>query len=155
MLTESFRDLISAFNAEKVEYLVVGAYLLAAHGIPRATGDIDLWVKRHKPNGARVMSALRQFGAPLDNLSAEDFLTPDNVIQIGYPPERIDILTEIESVDFDEAYDEKLDVAVDGVALPCLSLRHLIINKKAVGRPQDLADIEQLRKLGSPSGKTD
>lgn len=147
MLTENFRDLISAFNAEEVEYLVVGAYSLAAHGIPRATGDLDLWVNGRKSNALRILTALEQFGAPIQDLAAQDFLTPGNVIQIGYAPERMDILTGIDGVAFDDAFADKLEVIVDGVVLPCLSLKHLTVNKKAVGRPQDLVDLDQLRKL--------
>ncbi len=146
MLNPDFRDILSAFNDERVEYLLVGAYALASHGLPRATGDIDLWVRRSPDNAERVWRALERFGAPLDRLSVRDLEAPDVVVQIGVSPRRIDLLTCIDGVDFDTAWKERMLVAVDGVEVPVISRRHLIANKRATGRPQDLADIARLER---------
>ena len=93
MLNSDFRDILSAFCEEKVEFMLVGAYAVAAHGLPRATGDIDLWIKCSEKNAGRVLAALAKFGAPLANLTKQDFIAQDNVVQIGVTPRRIDILT--------------------------------------------------------------
>ena len=103
-LNRDFHDILSCFNAEHVEYLVVGAYALAAHGLPRATGDIDLWVRPGAANASRVESALLTFGAPADRFSRADFESDDLILQIGVPPGRVDVITSIEAVTFDEAW---------------------------------------------------
>ena len=141
MLNPDFRDILSTFNAAGVEYLLVGAYALAAHGVPRATGDIDLWVRPSQQNAERVWRALEGFGAPLERLSVGDLATPDVVVQIGVSPRRVDVLTSIDGVDFDAAWPERVLVPVDGLEVPVISRRHLVANKRATGRPQDLADI--------------
>jgi hypothetical protein len=148
MLNPDFRDILSAFNAERVEYLVVGAYALAAHGLPRATGDIDLWVRPSPENAERVWRALAQFGAPLDQLSRSELTAPDIVVQIGVAPRRIDVLTSIDGVEFECAWSERLLASVDGITLPVIGRRHLAENKRAAGRPQDLADIRRLEAEG-------
>ncbi len=147
MLNPDYRDILSAFTDAGVEYLIVGAYALAAHGLPRATGDLDLWVRPTPANARRVFEALAQFGAPLDQVSVEDFATEDVVFQIGVAPRRIDILTSIEGVDFDTAWEKRMEIEMEGLTLPVLSLEHLIQNKRALGRPQDLADVARLERL--------
>lgn len=144
MLNADYKDILSAFENAAVEYLLVGAYALAAHGYPRATGDIDLWIKPGRNNAQRVMQALRRFGAPLSQINREDFETPDTVFQIGVSPRRIDILTSIEGVDFESAWANRMHIELEGIAIPVLSRSHLIKNKKALGRPQDLADVQRL-----------
>jgi hypothetical protein len=144
MLNSDFRDILSAFNAERVEYLVVGAYALAAHGLPRATGDIDLWIRRSPENAERVWRALAEFGAPLDQLSRSELTAPDIVIQIGVAPRRIDVLTSIDGVEFDQAWGDRVIVSVDGITIPVIGRRHLAETKRAAGRPQDLADVRRL-----------
>ena len=146
MLNPDFRDIISAFHAEHVEFLIVGSYAVAAYGGERATADIDLWVKPSGENSERVMRALVRFGAPTSNLSERDFQSDDLIFQMGRPPMRIDILTSIEAINFDEAWPERTDWIVDGVKLPVISRRHLLVNKRAVGRTKDLADIERLEQ---------
>ena len=147
MLNPDYRDILSIFSDEKVEYLIVGAYALAAHGNPRATGDIDLWVNPTERNAARVMRSLASFGAPLDEVDDDDFSTPDVVFQIGLVPRRIDILTSISGVpDFEKAWQERMDIEIDGISVPVLSRQHLIVNKRATGRPQDLADVAWLEE---------
>ena len=147
LLNSDFRDILSAFCEEKVEFMVVGAYAVAAHGLPRATGDIDLWIKRSDDNADRVWTALAKFGAPLQNLSKRNFLTSDTVVQLGVTPHRIDILTQITAVNYEEADAHKTFIDLEGMMIPVIGLSHLIHNKSAVGRPQDNADVERLKQL--------
>ena len=144
MLNPDYRDMLSAFANAEVDYLVIGAYAMAAHGHPRATGDIDLWVRSTSTNANRVLEALSAFGAPLTEVDRNDFQTPDTVFQIGVSPRRIDILTTIEGVDFEEAWSERVAIEIEGLTVPVIGRKHLIANKRALGRQQDLADIERL-----------
>lgn len=144
MLNPDFRDILSAFCEERVEFLLVGAYALAVHGIPRATGDIDLWIRPSGENAAKVLRALAIFGAPLSDIDEGDLKTGDAVVQIGVAPRRVDILTTLDAVEFDDAWRDRAEVEVEGLTIPVLGRRDLIRNKKAVGRPQDLADVARL-----------
>jgi len=144
MLNPDFRDMLSAFVGEEAEFLVVGAYALSVHGVPRATGDLDCWIHRTRENATRVLQALRQFGAPTDDLTISDLLTADLVLQIGVEPNRIDILTSIDGVEFDDAWRERLIAQIEGLPVPILGRQHLLANKRAVGRPRDLADVAML-----------
>ncbi len=148
MLNTDFSDMLSAFAAENVEYLVVGAYALAAHGIPRATGDLDFWVRPSTDNAARVLRALARFGAPTDRLSIQDLVTPDLVFQIGVEPGRIDILTSIDALTFDEAYAARITIRLGDLDVPVLGRDSLIRNKRALARPKDLADVAALEQQG-------
>ena len=150
MLNADFREIISAFNGAHVEYMIVGAYAVAAHGLPRATGDIDLWVRSTPDNAERVWRALAEFGAPLDRCSVSDFTTSDMIVQFGVVPNRIDILTSIAAVEFVEAWQHRIQVTMDGVVLNVMGRDHLLRNKRAVGRPQDIADAERLALLAPP-----
>lgn len=123
---------------------MVGAYALAAHGLPRATGDLDLWVAPTAGNAPRVLRALARFGAPLSGITEDDLAATDQVLQIGVPPRRIDLVTSIDAVEFPAAWAARAEITVDGVRLPVLGREHLIRNKRAVGRPQDLADVARL-----------
>jgi len=125
MLNENFRDMLLALNDARVEYLIVGAYALAAHGSPRATGDIDIWVRPDPENAERVWSALVRFGAPIDQITVDDFAAPGIVFQIGLPPERIDVSTMISGVDFHQAWNSRMVVEIDGMSVPVLGLREL------------------------------
>ena len=147
-MSPDFRDLLSAFNAHGVEYLVVGAYALAAHGRVRATGDLDVWVKPEARNAKRVMEALRTFGAPLLDLKQDDLTRPGTVFQIGIAPLRIDVLTGIDGVAFEEAWAGRITAKFADQTVPVLSAKHLITNKRAVGRTQDIADVEWLERIG-------
>lgn len=131
---------------EEALFLIVGAYAMAAHGVPRSTGDIDVWVAADPANAARVFRALTQFGAPLDALgvSATDFATPDNVVQIGLPPRRIDVLTSVSGVDFSSAWARRSSFVWSDLTVPVLGRDDLITNKRAAGRPKDLADVAVL-----------
>lgn len=144
-MNRDYRDLLSGFAAAGVEFLVVGAHALAAYGHVRATKDLDVWVRPDPRNAERAWAALAEFGAPLEDLTREDLATPGTTFQIGVPPLRIDILTAIDGVEFDEAWNERGRVELIGVDVPVLSRRHLIANKRASGRLQDLADIERLQ----------
>lgn len=144
MLNPDYRDILSIFAAEQVEFLLVGAYAMAAYGLPRSTGDIDLWVRRDRRNAKRIMGALAAFGAPLSEVGEDDFLAPGAVFQIGVAPRRIDVLTSIDGVEFDEAWPEREEIVVEGVRIPLINRRHLIRNKRATGRLKDEADARWL-----------
>ncbi|MEO8268113.1 MAG: nucleotidyltransferase [Aureliella sp.] len=139
--------MLLALNGAGVEYLLVGAYALAAHGSPRATGDIDFWIRADAENAKRVWSALVTFGAPTSQITIDDFSTPGIVFQIGLPPQRIDILTSISGVDFPDAWDSRLEVEIEGMSVPVLSLKDLLVNKSSSGRDKDKADIPTIERL--------
>ncbi len=143
-MNPDFRDMLAALSAEGAEYLLVGAHALAVHGHPRATRDLDLWVGTTGENPVRVWRALERFGAPVDQITIADLGRSDLVFQIGVAPQRIDILTSIDGVDFPAAFDARLEADLDGVRIPVISRSHLIQNKRASGRTQDLADLEAL-----------
>ena len=136
--------MLSALSAAGAEFLVVGAHALAAHGVPRATGDLDLWVRASAENAERVWEALEQFGAPLHDLTIEDLARPDVVFQIGVVPQRIDLLTSITGVTFDDAWANRVLVEIGELEVPVLGRSELVRNKRAVGRTRDLADIAEL-----------
>jgi hypothetical protein len=143
-MNRDFAEMLGALCDQRVEFLVVGAYALAAHGLPRSTGDIDLWVRPTRENAARVWQALQAFGAPLFNLTQEDLEEPGIVFQIGLPPNRIDILTRISGVEFEEAWGNRLEIQVEGRPIPVLGRQELVKNKQASGRPKDLLDVQAL-----------
>lgn len=139
---------MSAFNAHGVEYLIVGAHALAAYGHVRATGDLDVWVRPETGNARRVIAALREFGAPVQDLAIADLSQAGTVFQIGVAPIRIDVLTAIDGVTFEEAWPERFVARFVDLEVPVLSAAHLVRNKRTVGRTQDLADVEWLEKHG-------
>jgi hypothetical protein len=145
-MNPDFRDLLSEFNALDVKYIVVGAHALAAHGLVRATKDLDIWIMPVRDNAEKVISAIKAFGAPLHDLTVDDLSKPGVVFQIGVPPVRIDILTAIDGVTFFEAWNERFETRFMDQDTAVLSRNHLIQNKRASGRTQDLADIEWLKK---------
>ena len=146
-INPDFRDLFAALNAARSKYLLVGGYALAVHAIPRFTKDLDIWIEPHAENAPRAMEALRQFGAPLSSLSEADLAAPGTVFQIGVPPNRIDILTSIDGVIFADAWPLRFEAAYGDVPITVLSRVHLIQNKRAVGRPQDLVDAALLEEF--------
>jgi hypothetical protein len=141
-----FRDLLAAFTGNGVRFLVVGAHALAAHGVPRVTGDLDVWVEPTTANAARAWRALAEFGAPLETLSLResDFVQPDRVIQLGLPPYRIDIMTAISGVRFPDAWPDRLEGTLFDVPVAFIGRAAFIRNKRASGRPKDLEDIRAL-----------
>ena len=144
-MNQDFKDLLAEFNARQVEYLIVGAHALAAHGHVRATQDLDVWVRPDPENANRVIAALRAFGAPLHDLSVQDLSRPGLIFQIGVEPIRIDVLTVIDGVQFDEAWSQRINSIFAGEPVAVLSREHLIKNKLAAARTQDLADVERLQ----------
>ena len=146
MVNRDFRDLFAEFNAHGVEFLIVGAYALAVHGHLRATKDLDVWVRPSAENAQRVFSALEAFGAAIDALSASDFTQLGTVVQLGVAPTRIDILTRIGDIRFEEAWLRRIEAKYGDQPVSVLSRRDLIAAKRAFGRLQDLADIEALEQ---------
>ena len=139
-----FRELLELFNKHKVEYLIVGGYALAFHGVPRVTGDIDLFVRPTSENAERILAALDEFGFGSSNLSRDDFLTPGMVVQLGVPPVRVDILTRVSGVSWEKADTDKVSGCYADTPVFFLSREDFIANKKATGRAKDAADIEAL-----------
>jgi hypothetical protein len=131
---------------EKVKFIVVGAYALSAHGYPRATGDIDIWIEPNSDNSKKLIRSLARFGAPLFDVSEEDFTKEGTIFQIGVAPRRIDILTAIDGVEFQSANAHKLEILIDEMNIPVLSLQDLIKNKESTGREQDALDAKILKK---------
>ena len=144
MLSRDFKEFIESLNANAVEYLVVGGYALAAHGHPRYTGDLDIWVSQQPANLTRLMAALNTFGFGSVGLSVQDFAAPDAVVQLGYPPGRIDLLTGIDGVHFDDCFARRQVMRVSGADLPIIHVDDFKTNKRATGRFKDLADLEAL-----------
>jgi hypothetical protein len=147
MLNEDYRDMLHALSGEKVKFLLVGAYAMAAHGYPRATMDIDIWVMPSPQNADAVLRALGHFGAPLHNLTKEDLQKDGTIFQIGVAPRRIDIITSATGLQFEETYGRSLSVTIEGIEVHIPSIGDLIRNKRALGRTKDLADAEALESL--------
>jgi len=147
MLNEDYKDMLHALSDEKVRFILVGAYALAAHGYPRATMDIDIWIMPSPDNAEAVLRALGSFGAPLHNLTKEDLQKHGTIFQIGVAPRRIDIITAASGLQFENTYQNSIMVNIDGIDVPIPSIEDLIINKKATGRTKDLADAEALESL--------
>lgn len=143
-LQKDLSEFIESLNSRNVEYLIVGAFALAFHGVPRATGDIDILVRSSPDNAVRVEKALVAFGFTSLGLSASDFMRPEQVIQLGHPPNRIDLLTSISGVTFEEAWGTRVDDQLYGIPVRFIGREALIRNKRATGRTQDKADLEAL-----------
>lgn len=149
MLNRDFKEFAALLDANGVEYLLVGGYALAAYGHPRYTGDIDFWVSLAPANIERLLAALDQFGFGSPGLKAQDF-HPDSVVQLGSPPQRIDLLAGIDGVQFDDCWSRRSTFEVDGVPLHLIGLEDFKANKRAAGRAKDLADLEALDGPQSP-----
>lgn len=145
-LEPDFEDFISFLNKYEVEYLVVGGYAMAFHGRPRYTGDLDIWINISETNADKMLIVLREFGFSSLPFTKEDFLKENIINQIGYPPLRIDILTSIDGVTFQEAYIQKRNIHIENLEVAFIGLAQLIENKKASNRAQDIADIESLKR---------
>jgi len=145
-LPKDFKELLQLLNSNQIEYLVVGGYAVALYGYPRATGDIDVWVAISKDNAHKTVEALKEFGFNTPALTEELFLEEEKNIRLGNPPLRIEILTSIDGVTFTECYGNKKTVIIDDIDVNFISLEDLKKNKKASGRYQDLADLENLEK---------
>jgi len=143
-LGKDLRELLALLDTHGVRYLIVGGFAVAVHGVPRYTKDLDIWVEASSENADRLVRVIGDFGFESLGLTAKDFATPDLVIQLGYEPNRIDILTGLTGVVFADAYPNRVTGTVDGLELPIIDRASLVANKRALGRPQDLADAEEL-----------
>ena len=144
VLNHDFKEFIELLNNNQVHYLIIGGYAVALHGHPRYTKDLDVWIERTPKNAARMVTALAEFGFSSLGLSQDDFLEVGQIIQLGYPPKRIDILLTLKGVDFETCYESKVVKKAEGTAVNFIDLDNLIANKQATGRHQDLADVEKL-----------
>ncbi len=147
-VNRDFAEILQSLSATSAEFLLVGAHARAAYGIPRATADIDIWVRATPENALRVWKALADYGAPLHDLTIDDLSHPGVVYQIGLPPYRIDILTEISGVTFEEAWPNRMYGNFGGATYPVIGREEFIRNKRAAGRSKDLADIDDVEQLG-------
>lgn len=145
-IDQDFKEFITLLNKHNVHYLVVGGYAVGAYGYPRYTGDIDFWVKADEHNSKNIIQALLEFGFGSLDLNESDFIRPNFVVQLGYPPNRIDILTGVSGLIFDECWNERQVIKTQDIEMNFISLDDLIKNKQASGRLQDLADAEKLSK---------
>lgn len=143
-MTPDFLDMLRALSAENAEFLLVGAHARAIHGTPRATGDLDLWIRREPANAGKVYRALARYGAPLSEMTAADLLEPDTVFQIGIAPNRIDLLTDLTGVTFESAWSDRQVVHLGELRIGVIGREAFIANKRATGRLKDLADIEDV-----------
>ena len=147
ILAQDFEDFVKLLNKHQVDYMIVGGYALAFHGKPRHTGDLDIWINISEKNAERLVLAIKEFGLASLGLTKTDFMHEGYVTQIGYPPLRIDILNTIDGVKFEDAYQNKLLVDVDGIQVKYIGLKDFIENKTASGRSQDIADLREIKKL--------
>jgi hypothetical protein len=147
VVNRDFRDLFAELNAAGAEFLVVDAHALAVHGHIRATKDLDVWVRPAAANAQRVLKALMSFGAPVEKITQADLTTEGTIVQIGVEPVRIDIITSIDGVEFDPAWNSRQPARFGDQDISVISREHLVQNKRASGRTQDLADIESLEKV--------
>jgi predicted nucleotidyltransferase len=143
-LPPDFKEFLKLLAAYKVEYLLIGGYAVGYYGYPRATADMDIWIAMNPANAGKIVAALKEFGFNLPELSAELFLKEWQIIRLGVPPVRIELATTISGVNFSECYAQRVRDVLDGVKVNLISLEHLKANKKACGRHQDLADLENL-----------
>ena len=144
-MNSDFKELLKIFAAYQVKYLIIGGYAVAKHAEPRYTKDLDIWINNSSENAEQVFQSLKEFGAPLSNITVEDFTIPTLVFQIGIEPSRIDILMGLKELDFDECWERKSTSTIGDLEIHFISIDDLIFNKTLAGRPQDLRDVEILR----------
>ena len=147
MLNNDYKDILSILSEKKVKFILVGAYAMAVHGYPRSTMDIDLWIMPDSQNALLTLDALETFGAPTGDLSTDDLSKEDLIFQIGVAPRRVDFLTSIDGLKFEEAFARAHLINIEGIPVHVLSIPDLILNKRATGRTKDLADAEYLEQL--------
>ncbi|HLG20784.1 MAG TPA: hypothetical protein VI895_13345 [Bdellovibrionota bacterium] len=153
-MNQDFLDVLRELLGTESRFLVVGAFALSVHAEPRATGDLDIWVEAAPENAKRVYQALKDFGAPLKDLTVDDLSKPGIVFQMGLPPNRIDILTKISGVTFEEAWTTRVTIDISGLNVPVIGKELFLVNKKAAGRPKDLLDVDLVEKHSPPPKKT-
>jgi len=145
ILPQDFRDFLKLLNSKKIEYLLIGGYAVGYYGYPRATADMDIWVAIGKENAKKITEAIKEFGLNTPDLCESIFLEPGKIIRMGYPPIRIEVLTEISGVNFEECFSKRTETKIDGIKINLISYKDLLKNKKASGRYKDLNDLENLR----------
>ena len=150
-LAKDFEDFVELLNQHHVAYMIVGGYALAFHGKPRHTGDLDIWIQNSDDNAEKLVNVIKKFGLGSLGLTKADFLQDGYVTQIGYPPLRIDILNSIDGVNFDDAFQNKLLINIDGLDINYIGLRDFIDNKIASGRSQDIVDLKEIKKINPKS----
>jgi len=143
-LHPDFKEFSKFLNDNKIKYLMIGSYACSYHGYSRYTNDIDFWVAISEENANKMIPIIKEFFGTTLGIKKEDFLNPNLLFRAGEPPMRLEILTSISGVNFEECYNERIEAEIDGIIVPIISLKHLRINKKAAGRPKDLADLEYL-----------
>ncbi len=145
MLSQDFREFIELLIKNKAEYLIVGGYAVGIHGHPRYTGDLDIWLNPTLQNAAQILKSINEFGFSSFKLTIEDLTKPGNVIQLGHPPFRIDLLTEIDGVTFEECFINRKEVKIEDIKVNFIGYNDLLKNKKETGRPRDIDDIDNLK----------
>jgi len=145
MFSQDFKEFIQLLIKNKAEYLIVGGYAVGIHGYPRYTGDLDIWLNPTAENADLILKSVNEFGFSSFKLTQEDFIKPGNVVQLGYPPLRIDLLTEIDGVTFSECFENRKMVTIDGLTVNFIGYSDLLKNKKESGRPKDIGDIDNLK----------
>ena len=145
-LSKDFKEFLELLTANRVRYIVVGGYAVASYTVPRYTKDLDVWIEPSEANASNVVAALEAFGFASLGLTVDDFAAPDQVVQLGYEPNRIDLLTSISGVRFEDAYPRRVVASLDGLDVPMLDRQSLVANKRATGRPRDLLDAEELER---------
>lgn len=145
MFSQDFREFIELLIKNEAEYLIVGGYAVGIHGHPRYTGDLDIWLNATPQNAAQILKSVNEFGFASFKLTKEDFTKPGNVIQLGYPPLRIDLLTEIDGVTFEACFKNRKEVIIEGLTVNFIGYNDLLKNKKESGRPRDIDDIDNLK----------
>jgi predicted nucleotidyltransferase len=146
ILNPDFKEFFQLLNANEVRYLVIGGYAVAYHGYPRYTKDVEIWIWMDEENAKRVVKTLKDFGFESLELDVEDFLETDTIIQLGYAPNRIDLIMGVPGVEFDECYESRIDEEIDGVEVKFIDLENLKKSKQTAGRAQDIADIKNLEQ---------
>ena len=145
IFNQDFREFIESLHKHNVRYLMIGGYAVALHGHPRYTKDLDIWIWMDHTNATNLLNALKDFGFSSLQLVPEDFLKPDQIVQLGFPPNRIDLMTSPKGVEFDTCFASRAEIEIDGLTINMIDLKNLKMNKKATGRHQDLADLENLK----------
>ena len=145
ILPRDFRDFLKLLNSRKIEYLLIGGYAVGYYGYPRATADMDIWIAIGRENAKKMTEAIKDFGMNTSDLDESIFLEPGKIIRMGYPPIRIEVLTEISGVNFEQCYARRKETRIDGIKVKFISFKDLLKNKKASGRYKDLNDLENLR----------
>jgi predicted nucleotidyltransferase len=145
MFSQDFREFIELLIKNKAEYLIVGGYAVGFYGHPRYTGDLDIWLNPTRQNADLILKSINEFGFSSFKLTQEDFTKPGNVVQLGYPPLRIDLLTEIDGVSFEECFENRKEVMIENLKVNFIGYNDLLKNKKETGRPRDIDDIDNLR----------